>query len=304
MAIYLENKQTPPVIRYLIWITASTILIVAGADQLFHQLLNMRGPLDFFGLSWYGVRHYYIWQPFTYMFTQEAGPQGITFLFLIALFLNMYLLWLIGSMLVERIGQKKILILYFASGIVAGIATLFSMQLLDTYSIVSSPTAAIIALCVVWTMFYPDSELTFAYLFPIQARWLLAGALGALIILCITQWDILSLIFYFTAVVFGYLYGIIALGLRGPFDFSKGLDKRISAYGQSVKSKLVSKKYYKDSGAKIVDITSGTTKLDDETFIDAMLTKIIKHGEKSLTRSERRRMDDISAKKAKKKEEG
>lgn len=292
---YWGAQQTPKFIRMLVWTTAIITLIAACSEQLFSQLLGMQGPQSVLGLSWSGIRHWYIWQPISYLFVQEVASDGISLFYLISLFLNMYLIWLIGSMLVERMGANRFAALYFLSGILAGLTALIMMPILGTFGLITGPAAALLAMCVVWTMYFPDSELTFFFLFPIQARWLLAGVIGAIALLCLSQLNFVSLFFYMSGILYGYLFGVLVLNLKSPYEFTLGLDKGLKKLGQYIQGKF-SSKTSKERSSKIVDFNTGSPVLDDEAFVDAMLSKIIKQGERSLTRSERKRMDEISKK--------
>jgi len=53
------------------------------------------------------------------------------------------------------------------------------------------------------------------------------------------------------------------------------------------------------SQSKIVDFKTGKPVETDETFMDAMLEKIAREGEQSLSRKERKQMDRIAKKKQK-----
>lgn len=81
------------------------------------------------------------------------------------------------------------------------------------------------------------------------------------------------------------------LNLTSPFNFTQSFDKALIG---SFKGKKMT--------SKIVDIQTGQQwSSNDDAFIDSMLTKISKHGEASLTPSERRRMQNISERKMKEK---
>lgn len=296
---YWGTQQTPQAIRTLVWTTALITLIAACSEMLFSQLLGTKGPQDFLGLSWYGFRHYYIWQPISYLFVQEVASDGISFLYLISLFLSMYILWLIGSMLVERMGSVKFYVLYFLCGILAGLTALFAMPVIGSFVLITGPAAALLAISVVWVMYFPDTELTFFFLFPIQAKWLLAGTITAIALLCLSRLDFISLIFYLSGVLYGYLFGVLVLKLKSPYAFLEPIYSALRNFSSVIRRKFTSEKE-PEVKSKIVDITTGSPIIDDEAFVDAMLAKIARQGEKALTRSERKRMDEISARKAKK----
>ena len=69
--------------------------------------------------------------------------------------------------------------------------------------------------------------------------------------------------------------------------------------GRIIRAKIRRLFLFKKDESKIVDIKTGKTVLDDEAFIDEMLAKISRYGEKSLSWQERDRMRQISEKKMK-----
>lgn len=284
-------SQTSPIIRRLIFATCFVALLSALTHNLFSHFLAIPSPQELLSLSWYGISHYFLWQPFTYLFVQTNYPDGITLFFLLALFFNMYILWILGSTLQEDIGTKNFLWLYFGAGITSGVIAAFAMPLFGQYSVLAGPSAALLGLFVVWTMFYAESILTLFFLIPVRTKWLLAGILGAIALIAISQVDLVSLTFYFTASLYCYLYGVLVLRLRSPYAFIRPLDQVL----ENLASHLRPSEPKTAGESKIVDL-KGKPVLDDEAFIDAMLTKISKYGEKSLTTHERLRMQQISEK--------
>lgn len=297
-------EQTPSLIQKLIIITSATTILSALIDLPLAHLFSMPGPQILLSLSWYGISNFFIWEPLSYMFVQYNWGQGITLFFLIGLLFNMYMLWILGSAIYEQVGPKSFLGFYFTAGIVSAIAALVFMPLSGQYPVLSGPTPTILALFMVWTMSNPDNELLFFFLFPIKAKWLMAGILGAIFLVCLSQWDVVNFIFYFSGAIIGYVYGAIAWEMRGPFAFTHGFDRMLSNLGlryRVAKIKAEQKKQKEETSSKIIDMSTGEPVMEDDKFVDEMLAKISKHGEKSLTWNERRRMRKISEKKAKEK---
>lgn len=287
--------STPSIVRNLIIWTAVTTLSSALVQILFSTFEWGFGPQDYLSLSWWGLKNWYLWQFASFLFIQSLSSYGITFFYLITLFFNMYLLWVIGSQIVEFFGKKSFLKLYLIGGIFAGIFSLLMMPLTGQYSVIAGPTASILALMMVWTMMNPELEILLFFLIPIQAKWLIAGIVGAIILTTVSQGDFVSLSFYIGGILFGYFYGVTALGLKGPFPFSHPFDRFLESLESHWKKREGSER------AKIYDIRTGNTILDDEKFVDTMLAKIAKHGEKSLSRAEKLRLQKISESKQKEK---
>lgn len=295
-ASYWGTSKTPSVIRNLILITCVTSIFVTLTDHLF-VYLGVSGPQQLLVLSSYGMQHYYLWQPITYLFTQTS-MDGINLFYLIALAFNMYVLWAFGSAVQERMGNKHFLALYLGGGALAGIIACLLMPLIGQYAVFSGPASSLLTIFIVWSMLFPDSELIFFPIIPIKAKWLTAGVLGILFLSTISQLDFITFIFYFVAVLCGYLYSVIAFNLRTPFLFTHQMDARIAKLFSRLHVGALKKNDAK-ANTKIYDIKSGDPILSDDAFVDEMLSKISKGGEKALTMSERRRMKQISERKMK-----
>lgn len=293
-AYSLGPGATPPSIRRLIAATCVFSIITALLNPLFLDFFQIQGPNYLFSLSWYGLKSGYLWQPLTYLLVED-GIQGLSFALLITLFFQMYVVWIMGTPLVERVGGYSFALFYFFSGIATGIVTILAAPAFGQYPFLMGPTASIIAIWVVWTMMHPDSELLFFFVVPIKAKWLLAGVFGALLLVNLSQGNITGLIFDLTAGVIGYAYGVIAYGMEGPFSWMLWVDHFL----MHLKTKLTKKTsvFTQADDSKVIDIHTGKPFLDDEAFVDAMLDKISKKGEYALTWSERRRMRKISEKK-------
>lgn len=278
--------HTPKILKILIAISVFLTLFSALTTPLFMHVFNMTGPQSWFMLSWWGIKNFLLWQPITYMFVQDVGVVGIQFFTLITLFFNMYILWILGSTLIDYINEKKFLWLYLGTGVLAGLTALLGMRLFGHYAPIGTPSAALLALFTVWTMMHADSQLFLFFLFPLKARWLLESLLIAILVVGLSQWDWVSILLYLSGAFYGYLFGVIFLNLSGPFAFTRNFDRILRNWtrrrGGTTQSKVYNLK--------------GEIELDDDAFMDQMLTKISKSGESSLTFAEKKRMDSIAKK--------
>lgn len=283
-------SNTPSIIKNLIFLTSFVTIFSALTNNLFH-LLSYTGPQELLSLSYQGLNKLYLWQPLSYMFVQDA-PDGVSIFFLLSLLLNMYFIWILGTDVVEHLGKRHFLSIYFLSGILSGIVAVSLMNMTAQYAVLFSPTAAILAIFFVWALLYPDSLLLLFFVFPIQTKWLLVGILGIIFFVGISALDYIYLVHYFSAVLIAYLYCVIALRMKSPFEFTKSFEAIVHNAIDKIFGKSDTKK------SKIYHFPNGAQD-DDDAFIDAMLTKISKHGEKSLTTHERHRMEQISKRKMK-----
>lgn len=293
-----SHSDTPKSITVLIFITVLASICCALLEPLFINIFKMQGPLEFFGLSWWGLSHYYIWQPLTSLFLQNDSS-GINITFLISLAFNMYMLWLFGSNLVEAHGTASFLCLYLLSGILASLAALLATSKLLPFNIIAGATPSLLATFVAWAILHRDTQILLFFLIPVKAKWLLAAVIVLALLIPLSELDRVRFVYYLVGIMTGYLYSTLVWHVQTPFTFMEKVDNFFINLGRKISPKIQRLFSSKKEEAKIVDIKTGQAVLDDDAFIDAMLAKISRYGEKSLTWQERERMQKISEKKMK-----
>lgn len=284
----LGPSQTPKTILNLILITAFVSIFCALFDNIFVQFLGMAGPEKWLGLSTWAIDYGFVWQFITYLFVQDSASQGITLNFLIQLCFNMYVVWVMGSAILESFSTRTFFTLYFMSAFLAGFLAIGMMYLTGYHLLLTGPIPAVLALLVVWTMLYPEAELLLFFILPVKTKWLTAGILAAIFLITLSRLDLVSMTFYFVGALTGYFYALFALNLSSPFAFMQPIESRLKRW------------LPKGGSDKIIPFTPGSDSLDDNEFLDIMLSKIAAKGESSLTWREKRRLQEISEKKAKK----
>ena len=289
-------ENTPQAIQRLILATATICILSALIEPIFNEIFGLQGLQYWLSLSWAGIKNFCLWQPLTYPFVQYTGTSFISLSFLLSLAFNLYILWVMGTAVLESIGTSAFLRLYFLSAIFAGLLALAMMKLTGQYSILSGAFPPILALLTVWTFLHPETEILLFFVIPIKAKWLLAAILGAAILINLSQRAWVDLSFFLGGAFFGYLYATLVGGMRSPWTCTWGLDKFLNLLG-----KTLGKKIFQTKGEpKIFDFKTGNPLLDDEQFVDAMLSKISQKGPNSLSLKEKNRMEAISLKKRKK----
>lgn len=297
----LGPEFTPKSVKSLIIAILLTCISVALVDPLIVKYAGFNGPLSYLGMSLYQIKNFYLWQPLTYLFVQQS--YGLNIFFFINLAFQMYILWILGSSITQRFGSTTFLSIFFISGIVSGLAVLSLMALAGTDALVTGCAASLFALFTVWTMLNADGEILLFFIFPVKAKWLLAGILGISFLIFLSQGDFISFGLIFFGTLIGYLYGVIKLGLSSPYPFMSGLDDFIYTLGKKAKQMTLSAERRSSMAkTKIIDIETGLSNNDD-VFVDQMLAKISATGEKSLSKAERTRLNKISEKKKKDQEE-
>ena len=290
-------EKTPPVIKQLIIITSLIAILSAGMQSIFEQFNLFPGPENYLSLSWWGLNKGYIWQPLSYLFIQQSQG-GLSFYFFLILLFNLYLLWIIGSSVLQMVGKGPFLRLYFIGGIAVGLLTLFSMEITGQFEMLEGMTPALLILLTVWSMAFPETEIHLFFLIPIKIKWIVASLLGATLLITLSHWELSQLFLYLFSILIGYGYAVMIQGWYSPFPFTLKFDLWLSRLASKIRQIAPFRKKkteeLKTPKVNIVDITSGKPLENDDAFVDAMLAKISKKGEDSLTWSEKRRLQEIS----------
>lgn len=281
----LGPEFTPTTIKRIISLTCILSIGCVITEAIFTQILKIPGPLAFLGLSWWGISNFFIWQPLSYLFVYGSPGAPISLFWIIGLFFNMYILWIMGTFVLDLIGEKSFLKLYFGSGIFAALITLLSMPLFGQYTALSGPAAAVLAVLTVWTMFNPESQLMLFFILPIKAKWLVITAIGIIALINFTNLNFISIIYYLSGATFGYCYSVIAWGLQSPFPITHRFDETLTRFSHP---------WAHNSSGKIIDLAKARKMQKNEEFMDEMLEKISKHGKDSLSWWEKRKMRKIS----------
>jgi rhomboid family protein len=286
----LGPEFTPRAIRILVLVTCITSILCSIFDLILVNILSTKALSTFLALTWWGISHFFLWQPVTYLFTYGAGS-GIDVYWLLGLAMYMYILWVMGSNIVERVGEKSFLRLYFTSGILSGIGAVLFVPVLHQSMVFAGPAPAILAVLVAWTMLNSTSTLLLFFILPIQAKWLTAIVLGAIFLINLSALAFVPLIFYMLGPIISYVYCVTAWNLVSPFPVTHSFDRRLMRFGQQIYDLIPLRG---QPQGKIFDINTGKAVDKDDRFMDAMLDKISKHGKESLSWWERRKMEKIS----------
>lgn len=267
-------------LKYLLW--AILLGTLAG------PLLQKAGiPIQYYlGLSEPALTSVFVWTVLTYPFTYPATG---TLDLILHLGVDLFLLWIFGSFVMERMGPKRFFLLFFGAILCAGLAAAAGLFLFHR-SFFGGPSPALLALFTSWFIFHSEEENHF--LKPIWVFLLLV--VGNLFLDALArQW--VSLIADMSGTLFGYLFCLISEKMRSPFPFLRPFEKSVLRAVERVHAAK------KPASPKIFDFKTGEPVLDDEQFMDAMLARISLYGEETLTADEKKRMQKISERKAAKK---
>ncbi len=260
-------------LKLLIFTTLVISLFAALIPKLFAYL----------ALSISGVHNLFFWQLISYIFV-EKGP--ISFGFFLNLAFNMYILWVFGSHLIDRSHERLFLFLYFGATLLGG-----ASALLFPNAFLAGSTNAVYAVLVAWMLLNQGARLLLFFAIPCKAEWLVLGLIGITILMDLSSGLWAAATSLMISCIYSYLFTLVVWRQNGPFFFLRRFEKKVFQFFEK------RKKHESFTHSKIYDIKSGEPVLDDEKFMDAMLDRISRHGEDSLTPAEKKRMKEISKRK-------
>lgn len=276
------------IIKYFLTVIV-TLSLLSGLP--FFQSLT---PL--LGLSSMGIENNFYWQILTYLFFTPA-VDGIQPGFLIHLFFNCFLLWNIGNHISYTKGPKHFVILFLGSGLLAGLVGATILIQAGSPFIFASTAPALFSLLMAMIILYHELELMLFLMIPIKAKWLILGILGSVLLMDLSAGLLLNFGTNLAGMIFGYLYAVIVWGQKSPFHALHAFESILLKIPKQLRfTKRSNLDDYDLSGAKIYDFKTGRKVFDDDSFIDACLSKISKEGKNSLSLHERFRLWRISRK--------
>jgi membrane associated rhomboid family serine protease len=261
--------HTPRPLKYLVLGTLLISLFAGATHRIFPHYFGWASPQQILSLSSWGIDHFFVWQFFSYLFVHPL-VEGLSFSFFLSLAFDCYLLWVIGASLIERKGLNHFFSLYFFSGILSGLLVALLQKVSHSPLVFSGNGTSIYALLIAWMALFPRAEFLLFLAIPVRASWLILGILGLNLLIDLSSGDWIRVLGYGSAALLGYLYGLIFWREREASSF----------YAR----------------AKRYDFKTGQAILNDEEFLEAMLTKIALKGKASLTWRERWRLRCISKK--------
>lgn len=279
--------HTPRTILYLLIAVGGISLLSALFEPLFAAFSSFSPIYDLLALSWNGLRHFYLWQPLTYLFV-HATPHGFDFIYCLILAFDLYIIWILSSMIQEFLSPKRTVALFVISGIAGALLASLLMWITGQHVTLVGPTAGILALLTALTILFPDDEILFL-VFSIPCRLVLPIAIGLLILITLSRLDPISMVLYLGSILSGYIYMTGWLGFLSPYSI-------LNLYERKLHKLLHPTIKTTPSDTKIIDLESGQPRLSDVDFIDLMLDKIAKEGEDSLTIRERKRLQQLAQK--------
>lgn len=222
---------------------------------------------------WLVLHQGQVWRLVTYLFVHDINPPFLHLL------LNMLILWMFGSPLVETLGERKFWWFYLSTGVFSGICSLIFYTVTNNNTIVIGASGALFGLMFAFARFFPTQQFLMFFLFPVQARYAVI-IIGLVELLSITSHDRIAHIAHLGGALFAWLY--FRLEDRGASLLGRWKNRR------DVRAQKAERKREEEMETAMVDI-------------DPILKKISQHGIQSLSKDEKEKLEKASELKRKQK---
>jgi membrane associated rhomboid family serine protease len=295
MSELYEASESPRMTRAVQWLLALNIgvyflqLTLFSPDAVFSALAL--DPARFPG-SW--------WTMVTYMFVHQ---------WLVHLAFNLFTLWMFGPRLEHAWGTRTFTQFYLWCGLGGAVAHLLFAQ----HSSVIGASGAISGVLVAYAIHWPDEEVYLFGVIPIKSRWLIAAMIGMNIIFALSPSSRIDWTAHVGGMGFGWLFlKLYSLGgldrVRGWVssvpDESEDMPRAVPRTRSSMQDRgrgvdeVVARSnavVLRDS-KPLVRVPKRETPQEYAARVNIVLDKISQQGIASLTRDERRLLEDMSRK--------
>jgi membrane associated rhomboid family serine protease len=163
----------PPFTKYVkILVIANAVLWLGLVVILQGMILSDNSVFQYLGLVPGRLLHnFFLWQPFTYMFLHSSNVYHILF--------NMLVVWMFGSELESKWGNKFFITYYMVCGVGAAliysaimiIYSLFSGDVLALATPVVGASGAVYGLILAYGIVFSERIIHFMMIFPMKAKY-------------------------------------------------------------------------------------------------------------------------------------
>jgi membrane associated rhomboid family serine protease len=257
------GPELTPMVRILL-ITNVAIFVA----QFLGRLVLKNNALEMiFALQPEAVLKGYIWQLVTYSFLHGD---------IMHLLMNMLTLWMFGSEIEGQYGQKPFLKFYLFCAFMGGLVTLLVSSLGFPQGIVIGASGATFGLLAAFALLWPNREIIFMLIFPLKAKYFV---MILMLMIVFSQGGHIAHMAHLGGIVGAVIFIKLYHGWKsdskvGGWSLSRYLQKRRF------------QRYQKEMNSRE----------DAKTRVDQLLEKISKDGMNSLSRSEKKFLNEASKK--------
>ncbi len=274
---YLRDEERSP-----FRIPAFALLMIVITAAFAFQEINkvyLRWPLiEYAALSTGGLGKGYVWQLLTFQFL-HGGLWHLIF--------NLVCIYLFGRFCEERFGWRRMLAVYFLSGVFGGLLQALMAMSFPSYfgHYVFGASAGACGLLAAFCVCAPDEEILVCFVIPMKARVLLIIATGIALFFTVVPSDpVIAHTAHLGGILFGA--GFVRFGWQ-----DRKLSWRLPRWRSRRSGPLVKVRFPKGSGPEgdAAELMAGPPRGDFiSREVDPILEKISAHGIHSLTERERK----------------
>jgi membrane associated rhomboid family serine protease len=243
------------------------VLLIVNVIVYMGQLLAGSGFTAFFALSTFGIRQGWIWQFFTYMFLHSTYmPLHLIF--------NMLVLFFMGPETERGMGTGHFLAVYLLSGVLGGLAWI----MIGNPQPCIGASGAIFGVLGAFAMMYPHRPITLLLFFvlPVTMKaWVMVAGLA-----------VVQLLLSIGQARGGIAYSVHVSGIIVGVAYTWAIFRRRGAFFRRLFRQRPRLQVFRGNR----DVPSILMPED----VDRILDKIARHGMSSLTREERRILEEAS----------
>jgi membrane associated rhomboid family serine protease len=295
MSELYDSPESPRMTRAVQWLLALNIgvyflqLTLFGQDAVYSALAL--DPARFPG-TW--------WTVATYMFVHA---------WLAHLAFNMFTLWMFGPRLEHEWGTRTFVVFYLWCGLGGAIAHLLFAQ----HSAVIGASGAISGVLVAYALRWPDEEVYLFGVIPMRSRWLIAAMLAMNIIFALSPGSRIDWTAHLGGMAFGWIF--LKLYSMGGINRVRGWVSAVPDESEDMPRAVPRSRPPRRDRAGGVDevvtrsnavilresrplqqVPTQETPKEYAARVNRVLDKISQHGIGSLTRDERRLLEEMSRK--------
>ncbi len=166
--LQFDLRPSPVVLRLIIANVALWLLMLLLGDSAERLFVRPYLMVSSDGV----VSHFYVWQPFTYMWLHDtAGIAHILF--------NMVGLFFLGPPLERRWGQRTFLKFYLLTGVIAGFFSVLVGLLIPSFDVPTlGASGSLLGLLAAWSMVLPNTQILLFFVLPVRTRYIVWIAIG------------------------------------------------------------------------------------------------------------------------------
>ncbi|WP_194847806.1 rhomboid family intramembrane serine protease [Candidatus Neptunochlamydia vexilliferae] len=183
------------------------------------------------------MHKFFAWQFVSYLFIQPIS-EGVSLGSILRLLFDLYLLYMVGTAIIETRGKKHFIGLYFGGALFVGIVAYLSLLFSGSPFPFAGASPAIYILLISFVFLTPHARIMLFLMVPMQAKWLVFGLIGVNLFLDFSNGHFLSFFTTGAALVYGYLYPILVWEILSPFYRLHNIEKKMIYWKRKVSNHL------------------------------------------------------------------